>query len=229
VSRRTALIAILTAVLVSACTGKGAAPRRSPTLTPQPPAGLLPVTDYNDLCGGPACAPRGAVPGSLRRPLHLPTLASGGECPASDPHSISKQFGGALGRGPVYPIIPFTKGVPGDLAFEYPPSKLSIFAGSDWGGQKVLWVIRRTYTGPVLIRGRQLDGPHALGFDGESRAYSELQIPPGTGAEEGNPGGWGGTTSEVRLKAPGCYAFQIDGTTFSSVVVFRAILSAVRS
>jgi hypothetical protein len=228
-SRRTALIAIMTAVLVPACTGKSPTAGRSPTATRQSPAGLLPVTDYNDLCGGPACAPQGTVPGSLRRPLHLPTMPIGEECPAAAPHTVSRQFGGALGQGPVYPIIPFTKGVPGDLAFEYPPSRLSIFAGSDWVGQKVLWVIRSTYTGPVLIRGRQIDGPDALGFDGEQRPYDELQIPPGTGAEEGNREGWGGTTSEVRLKAPGCYAFQIDGTTFSSAVVFRAILSAVRS
>jgi hypothetical protein len=30
-------------------------------------------------------------------------------------------------------------------------------------------------------------------------------------------------TTFTRLRAPGCYAWQIDGPTFSRVVVFRAV------
>jgi hypothetical protein len=31
-----------------------------------------------------------------------------------------------------------------------------------WMGQKVLWFVHADYRGPVVIRGRQLDGPYAF-------------------------------------------------------------------
>ena len=33
----------------------------------------------------------------------------------------------------------------------------------------------------------------------------------------------GGRPSFTRLLAPGCYAYQIDGTSFSRLVVFNAV------
>ena len=33
---------------------------------------------------------------------------------------------------------------------------------------------------------------------------------------------WRQTATYTRVRAEGCYAYQIDGTTFSRVVVFRA-------
>jgi hypothetical protein len=77
-------------------------------------------------------------------------------------------------------------------------------------------------SGLVLIRGSQLDGPHAVGFslgDGSS-AYTDLQFPPGK--ETGFPG-WRNWPSATRLQASGCYAYQVDGTTFSEVIVFRGL------
>ncbi len=35
-----------------------------------------------------------------------------------------------------------------------------------WGGVKVIWIINPSYTGPLLIRGRQLDGSHEVRFNG---------------------------------------------------------------
>jgi hypothetical protein len=32
----------------------------------------------------------------------------------------------------------------------------------------------------------------------------------------------GGHPSYARVRAPGCYAFQIDGTMFSRIIVFEA-------
>jgi hypothetical protein len=55
---------------------------------------------------------------------------------------------------------------------------------------------------------------------------TELGIP--TGARGGYPPGHKLVgqryrPSYTRLRAPGCYAYQIDGLTFSRVIVFRAV------
>jgi hypothetical protein len=36
--------------------------------------------------------------------------------------------------------------------------------------------------------------------------------------------GWQNLPSFTRLRAAGCYAWQVDGTSFSRVIVFRAAL-----
>jgi hypothetical protein len=53
------------------------------------------------------------------------------------------------------------------------------------------------YAARALVRGYQLDGPNEVRFD---------------------------TPSLTRLRAPGCYAYQVDGRTFSYVVIFEARL-----
>jgi hypothetical protein len=108
------------------------------------------------------------------------------------------------------------------LRFEYPPTrKNTLFGGSDWGGQKVLWAVDPSYHGVVLIRGQQLDGTESLRFGLGHDPAKQLRLPrqPATSA-----GGWPGYPSYTRLRAAGCYAYQIDGTTFSNVIVFRAVI-----
>ena len=160
---------------------------------------------------------------ALRRPLHVPRIAAGARCPVSKAHTVSPAFGPGLGPGPVYPIGFDARGT---LSFAYPPPPGSQFAGSGWGGQKVLWVGRRTYRGPILIRGRQLDGSNEVRFDlGGGAPLPELAFRAGEsrGTSRG-AAGWREFPSHTRLRAPGCYGYQIDGTSFSRVVVFRATL-----
>ena len=111
-----------------------------------------------------------------------------------------------------------------DIPYPPPPATSDqLFAGSRWTGFKVLWVSRPQYDGPVLIRGRRLDGHGWVGFEQGRVPLAELQFPSGTGA--GAPlstHGWRNWPSTARLRFPGCYGVQIDGTTFSTVVVFRA-------
>ena len=57
-----------------------------------------------------------------------------------------------LGRGPAYPIG--LNVADGTLAL----ATADNFESRDWMGQKVLWFVHPRYRGPVLIRGRQLDG-----------------------------------------------------------------------
>ena len=113
----------------------------------------------------------------------------------------------------------------------YPPPPGSLLAGSGFGGQKVLWIGAPRYRGPVLIRGGELGGGQRGGdrpvmFNvGTGTLFDELQFAPQSqDSQIGLPSrGWRGWPSGTDLRAPGCYAWQIDGTTFSYTVVFRAV------
>lgn len=158
---------------------------------------------------------------TLARPLHLPHLAAGARCPVSHvDHRIpfTRRFGinVGIGRGPTYPI-----GLPAGVLHLAPASN---FQSADWAGQKVLWFVHPSYLGPVLIRGGRIDGPGRVRFD-------RGNIPPLSVHVTRSPGEPGGTPvpkdaryrpSYTRLRGPGCYAYQVDGTSFSRVVVFRA-------
>jgi hypothetical protein len=108
----------------------------------------------------------------------------------------------SAGSGPVKPS-------PTDLA-------VTSFVGSAWKGTRVSWQASG-YSGPILIRGRELGGSGAVGFGEGHTPYDELQL---LGNAMGAPAGqW---PSFTRVQASGCYAYQVDGTSFSEVIVFRA-------
>ncbi len=163
----------------------------------------------------------------LHRPLHVGALAPGARCPVS---SIDRGFsfarygvGRGIGPGPAYPV---SKGAA--LRIEWPPPAATDFSTGAWGGQRVMWLVSSAYRGPLLVRGRRLDGRDAVRFDGGTVPRGELRI----GVDD--RGGWPvGVMSDdgqryrrslTRLRAPGCYAYQVDGLDFSYRVVFRAEL-----
>jgi hypothetical protein len=172
---------------------------------------------------GAALAPDGAGNTSgidwpaLHRALHLPRLAHGQRCPVSrHAGTISgEKFGvsGAIGRGPVYPILPSAS-----LDVSYRPQE---WGRGPWAGQKVFWLVHPRYKGPVLIRGRRLDGSAWMRFDGGAMPSAEIRIKPGeTTTWTGQAHGSRGRPSYVRVRTAGCYGAQIDGTTFSRAVIF---------
>jgi hypothetical protein len=176
--------------------------------------GLRHPRGYRDLCG--AC-PAGSVPVALRRPLHLAVVHAGGACPVSIGRRVASGIARAVGRGPVQAVV----GGRATLFFEYPPAANSIFAGSDWSGNKALWIIAPRYRGPVLIRGRRLDAPGRLGFSlGGAVAWDELPLPAG-GASSAN--GYREWPSALRVQEAGCYGIQVDGSGFSYAIVLRAV------
>ena len=153
---------------------------------------------------------------SLRRPLHLPKVAAGATCPKSRvdhrvPWKRFNIFGGSgVGRGPVYP------GLPGAFVM----ASRDVQYGGPWFGEKVFWFVLPSYRGPVLIRGRRLDGLQRMGFNGRRLPERELRIAPHQSvAWQGQPPGSRGVPSGVRVLTPGCYGVQIDGTSFSRVIV----------
>jgi hypothetical protein len=169
--------------------------------------------------GGAAAAAPARQPTwrSLHRPLHIPHIAPGTPCPTSEPDprgDLSRWgfVGTAWGRGPAYPAgLGRDKPV---LGYVYPPRPESGFFGSEWSGQKVNWIVDPSYRGRILIRGRQLDGPNELRFN-------DGLVPPREMRVIGRGPGYS-TPSYTRVRADGCYGYQLDGAHFSRVIVFEA-------
>jgi hypothetical protein len=145
------------------------------------------------------------------RPLKLPTLTPGASCPRSPARQVSPDFGLALGSGPVYPV-----GLGADASVSYNTA----LSEGGWYFIKVLWVGDPAYNGPILVRGHQIDGGAELRFENGADPPAELRLDPAAGGWTAS--GWYNWPSYTRLRAPGCYAYQVDGLSFSTVIVFSA-------
>jgi hypothetical protein len=162
--------------------------------------------------------------GRLGRPLHVPAIVTGAACPVSDPEtridfSAVYGVGRGIGPGPVYPVHYDPRGPDMNVVrLRFPPPPGYFAEGSEWNGWKHVWVVRAAYQGPVLIRGRQLDGANDVRFGGEIVPPAEHRL-PATPRQLGGRFRFERTFSRVRVA--GCYAYQIDGTTFSYLVVFE--------
>ena len=143
----------------------------------------------------------------LERPLRLPRLRHGARCPLSHSSRAAPEITYSLGSGPAYVNL----GSPGGLAF----------LGDDLrvGGlraHKTLWGVSPRYRGALLIRGRRLDGRGVVRF-GPRRARSWWR---GLWPEQRRRWRYGG--ADTLLPGAGCYAFQVDGTSFSERIFFVA-------
>jgi hypothetical protein len=124
--------------------------------------------------------------------------------------------GVAVGKGLVTAII----GQSGDLAHGIVDLASSNVTG--WNGLKIDWAISPRYSGRVIVRGKQLDG------DGPVAALADatvgaIVIPPGPTSNTFS--GWREQPSGTYVKGPGCYGFQVDGSSFSEHIMVNAILS----
>jgi hypothetical protein len=156
---------------------------------------------------------RSAEP-DLHRSFELPRLAAGESCPRTPGGRPNPDIGVALGSRPVYPVLGFQLGKP-------PPDPEGVVRlydnelrdGAYW--HKTLWAVDPGYDGPVLIRGRALETPYALQFvvpsgapGGSQRQAGELEF------RTDDSETWRYGPSITVLPGPGCYTFQVDGTTF---------------
>ncbi len=146
----------------------------------------------------------------LRRPLHLPALKSG-RCPVTSAELVAPGITLAQGQGPIYPVDAYPS-----LRFSLLSKRGQVWYPSRWSGQKTTWIARPRFTGRVLVRGHELGGINQVGFGPARTPAGELHLQiKGTRS-------WWTAATYTRLRAPGCYAWQIDGPKFSRVVVFRA-------
>jgi hypothetical protein len=186
---------LLPGLLIMACAFFAPAPATS---TPAPPATPDPASQLRS------------------RRLQLLKLEPGTACPRAHGRQVTAEFGIAIGDGPVYAA---GFGADGILNVQFPAPADSQFNGSSWSGAKVLWFIDPSYRGPVLIRGGRLDGPDQLRFETGANPPAELWIDaaPVTGTPD-----WRNRPSFTRLRAPGCYLYQADGTGFTETIIFEA-------
>jgi hypothetical protein len=204
--------AALTTVLVAA-TLTALLAHEAPTLLPTTRDSLFPPPTPVPTA---TAVPTVAVADVLHaRPLRFPILAAGSPCPTTPGHNVDPDLIEVVGDGPVYVAL----GIADTLY--YAPAKN--FGSEEWAGQKTLWALPHGFAGMVLVRGQQLDGPNEVRFGrGDVPSAELLFYAPGE-AQSDPPSGWTYEIDYTRVRAPGCYAYQIDGETFSDVVIFRAV------
>ncbi|PZS02066.1 MAG: hypothetical protein DLM69_04385 [Candidatus Chloroheliales bacterium] len=167
----------------------------------------------NSISGTPnPTSPPDAWAGLWQRPLKLHKLASGAACPISAARVVSPDFGPALGAGPVYPV---GLGTGGTVYYQNSNQE------GGWFYVKILWVGDPQYKGPILIRGQQLDGANELRFESGADPARELRLHTNEGGS--TTSGWYNWPSYTRIRAAGCYAWQVDGLDFTAVIVFKAV------
>jgi hypothetical protein len=195
---------------------------RSPSGTGGPtatstPIGLVVQGTYQQACAGegPICLPNasGPIPSVLKRPLHFPVLRPGQPCPATSGSLVSTPAfeGFALGQGPVRPLIAMS----GDLR----AGVTDMARATPWFAFKTDWFAVPSYQGPFVVRAAQLGGSGPVGM-GETPKVGPLVMPPGPSVNDDK--GWRNAPGDTWVRAPGCYAWQVDGLTFSEVIVIRA-------
>lgn len=147
------------------------------------------------------------------RPLHLPVVGRGQACPTSGGTPIDAGgFGGvAQGKGPVHPIGADTHG---DAPL------ISTTQSPGWLAFKSLWFSEPGYQGPFLVRIRRIDGGGPAGLLDDPQVTS-FYVPAGPTVNGAD--GYREQPGATWVKTPGCLAWQVDGLTFSHVIVVRAL------
>jgi hypothetical protein len=153
-----------------------------------------------------ATLPSAPIPAALRRPLRLPGLPRDGSCPTTPavgpPMTPARPVAAvAVGQGPVYPVL-----------FRAPDGRLDQSAVAYWDAPRPLG-------GVAIVRGHRLGAPRdRIRFrDNEQKLSLVHVLDPATAYPAGAEGHWWRPT---RLRAgAGCYGLQIDGPSFSTVLV----------
>jgi hypothetical protein len=165
--------------------------------------------------------PESRVPADLDRPIDVVESSDGGCTATPGRHFATTEFGGiALGVGPLRPLVS-----PGRSATEAAKNGTLVFRRAPehqrWYQLKTLWFSSPAYQGPAWIRGRRLGGRGRIRF-GESPELEDPLLSAGP-TVNGTNGyrEWPGATWITRA---GCYMWQVDGTSFSHTIVFRAKL-----
>jgi hypothetical protein len=200
------VVAVVVAVAVTSHDGTGEAvtvtvpspfPTSTPTPVPTPPGGQVGVE-------------------LAARALQLPALSPGETCPVGEARTVNPAFGPALGVGPGYLVGLAIRATPNFVHGERPPAPYQ-----DWATAKTIFIVEPPERGPVLLRGRRIDGVGTVAFE-QAHASADLMLtdlPPSNGNDTH---GWASDVFATLVKDPGCYAIQVDASGFSEVIVFQA-------
>lgn len=221
-SARRTLFAVMVGLISAGCgpTGIGA---NATSVSPSAHATLASPTAQQSV------APASNLADLRSRPLNQPAMAADGSCPSTQSHDV-------------HAVVTVGKGGP-NFGFGPGPAYLSgitqLYPGAF---DNEIWMIDATYRGPVLVRaGKAVSFQEPTTFAGQGYSsagapppgpavatvtidgtaipfYSELDLPA---ADPTYPtGSWRLFFARTHIEAPGCYAFQLDGLTFSTLIVF---------
>jgi hypothetical protein len=169
----------------------GAPPSPLPAAGPVTPSPSPPTVDWAPL---------------LAKPVTLQDLQPGQACPVSGQVSLQVKARPGSGKWPNYGFGPGPAYVSGQTIWY------------SAGSQAIVVVTDPSYRGPVLIRTKRLDGAGSVTItgDGDSLAGGAFGI-----RQTSSPPYWGTWYGPMTPTAPGCYGIQLDGTSFSAVVVIE--------
>jgi hypothetical protein len=159
----------------------------------------------------------------IHRPLHFPTVRRAGTCPVSRGKVMRGSYinGVVFGPGPVRMLV--AMGNLGHLLegnVDLLPSDTS-----GWFAFKTTWIVAASYQGPIIVRGRRIDGPGRVAILGGALS-GPLVVPPGPTINDFSRNRTAPLGTYV--SGPGCFAFQIDAKRFDEHIVVSAIGSATR-
>lgn len=164
----------------------------------------------------------------LSRPLHVPSLSAGDACPATPGTQVDTSlFGGvALGSGPVRVLLADRGDLHhGRIDLSSTETQLGTSHSSGWYAIQTLWFSQPDYAGPFVVRGSSLTGSGSIQVqpsdDGLAPGTGPLVVPAGPTANTSTEG-YRTVPGSTWVTAPGCYAWQVDGTGFSEVIVVDA-------
>jgi len=169
------------------------------------------------------------------RPLTFPAIRAGDRCPVTrgSRESVPREpyifCAGCLwfGRGPVYFAWAWGFQVGGrvidPLSTDVEDATFSLqgvpYESSAYQA-KTPWVSKPDYEGPILIRGRRLDGKGELRIRVGAKPKEDLKLNAPSFRTESTD--WSFWASSMFLSGPGCYGVQIDTLRGTDVVIFSA-------
>jgi hypothetical protein len=207
--RRLAALGTILAI-GSACAGVPTVPSTSPTGGPE--AVYSPTQTFDDprvAAASIAAVDAAAWQELATRPLRLPPFEAR-SCQTANATKISDGLGPAVGDGPIYAVSSPRLSLVGH---ERNPDGFYEL--------KVLWVATDAYAAPGLVRGGRIDQPGEVQFNGGDADY-RLSM-RGYVFAPGVPRSWRQFPSSTDVNGPGCYAWQVDGTTFTETIVFEVV------
>jgi hypothetical protein len=121
-----------------------------------------------------------------------------------------------IGRGPAF-LVDVGRADPATIYMNF-----SFPDGQGWYAQKTPWMVSREYEGPLLVRAARIDrrGPVRFAY-GYGQHLRELYWAAGADQSLPRNPDYRFLASSTLVRTRGCYGFQIDGTSFSSVIVAR--------
>lgn len=150
-----------------------------------------------------------------RSALEADTRRSAAPCPVESVPRVRSEVRAvafAYGEGPVFVGLGTGNGV----------VRYTVDTKEDdgWYYYKTLWAIAPSYTGNVVITGRQIGGPNELRFNAGTGFPGQKQLELRFPADDS--GKWRYAPSDTLIRAAGCYEFRVKGDDFEQIIAFKA-------